>query len=77
MCLKVNVLVTQLCLTLCYPIDYICEVPLSLEFLGKEYWSGLPVLSLGDLPDAGIKPKSPALQAGSLPSEPLDLPWLI
>ena len=37
---------------------------------GQEYWSGLPFPSPGDLPDPGIKPKSPALQANSLPSEP-------
>ena len=33
----------------------------------QEYWSGLPFPSLGDLPDSGIKPGSPALQADSLP----------
>ena len=36
----------------------------------QEYWSELPFLSPGDLPDPGIKPKSPALQADSLPTEP-------
>ena len=34
------------------------------------YWSGLPCLSPGDLSDPGIKPRSPALQADSLPSKP-------
>ena len=43
--------------------------PLSLEFSSKEYWSGLPCPS-GDLPDPGIKPGFPSLQADSLPSEP-------
>ena len=52
-----------------------CQAPLSVEFLRQEYWSGLPFRSLGDLPDLGIKPGSPALQvvfciAGGLPSEP-------
>ena len=34
------------------------------------YWSGLPFPSLGDLPDLGIEPGSPALQADTLPAEP-------
>ena len=36
----------------------------------QEYWSGLPFPSPGDLPDPGIKPRSPALQADALPSKP-------
>ena len=36
----------------------------------QEYWRGLPFPSPGDLPDPGIYPRSPALQADSLPSEP-------
>ena len=43
------------------------------EFMGffrQEYWSGMPFPSPGDLPDPGIKPPSPALQADALPSEP-------
>ena len=36
----------------------------------KFYWSGLPLPSPGDLPDPGIEPRCPALQVGSLPSEP-------
>ena len=46
------------------------QAPLSMEFSRQEYWSGLPFLSLGDLPEPGIEPRSPALQAESLPSEP-------
>jgi len=42
----------------------------STEFSRQEYWSGLPFPSPGDLPDPGIEPGSPALQAESLPSEP-------
>ena len=42
----------------------------SMGFSRPEYWSGLPFPSLGDLPDPGIKPGSPTLQADSLPSEP-------
>ena len=36
----------------------------------QEYWSGLPFPSPGDLPDPGIEPRSPALQADTLQSEP-------
>ena len=43
---------------------------LSMGFSRQEYWSGLPFPSPGDLPDPGIKPRSPALQADALPSEP-------
>ena len=39
---------------------------LSIGFSRQEYWSGLPFLSPGDLPNPGIKPGSPALQADSL-----------
>ena len=41
-----------------------------MEFSRQEYWSGLPFPSPGDLPDPGIEPRSPALQADTLPSEP-------
>ena len=40
-----------------------------MDFSRQEYWSGLPFPSLGDLPDPGIEPGSPALQADSLPAE--------
>ena len=43
---------------------------LSRGFFRQEYWSGLLFLSPGDLPDPGIEPRSPTLQADSLPSEP-------
>ena len=46
------------------------QAPLSMGFSRQEYWSGLPFPSPGDLPDPRIEPKSPALQADSLPSEP-------
>ena len=41
-----------------------------MGFSGQEYWSGLPLPSPGDLPDSGIEPRPPALQADALPSEP-------
>ena len=40
-----------------------CQAPLSMEFSRKEYWSGLPFPSPGDLPDPGTEHGSPALQA--------------
>ena len=40
-----------------------------MGFSRQEYWSGLPFPSPGNLPNPGIKPRSPALQADSLPSE--------
>ena len=48
----------------------VCQAPLSMEFSRQEYWSGLPFPSPGDLPDPGVEPTSPALQADSLSSEP-------
>ena len=47
----------------------------SKGFSKQEYWSGLPFPSPGDLPDPGIEPKSPTLQAGSLPSDPPSYPY--
>ena len=47
-----------------------------MGFSRQEYWSGLPFPSPGDLPDPGIKPGSPALQANALTSEPPGKPTL-
>jgi len=41
-----------------------------MEFSRPEYWSGWPFPSPGDLPNPGIKPRSPTLQVDSLPAEP-------
>ena len=41
-----------------------------MGFSRQEYWSGLPFPSPGDLPNPGIEPESPTLQADALPSEP-------
>ena len=46
------------------------QVSLSMEFSRQEYWSGLPFFFPGDLHNPGMEPRSPALQADSLPSEP-------
>ena len=60
----VKVKVTHSCPTLCNPMVE------SMEFSRPEYWSGLPFPSPRDLPNPGIKRRSPALQADSLPAEP-------
>ena len=52
------------------PLTVICQAPLSMGFSRQEYWSGLPFLSRGGLPNPGIELGSPALQASSLPSVP-------
>ena len=52
------------------------QASLSMEFSRQEYWSGLPFLSPGDLPDPGIEPRSPVLQVDSILSEPLGSPLL-
>ena len=44
------------------------QAPPSIEFSRQEYWSGLPFAPLGDLPNSGIEPRSPALYADALPS---------
>ena len=46
------------------------QAPLSMGFSRQEYWSGLPFPSPGGLPDPGIEPWSPALEADALTSEP-------
>ena len=57
----------QLCATL-WTVAH--EAPPSMGFSRQEYWSGLPFPSPGDLANPGIKPGSPALQAGALSFEP-------
>ena len=62
---------TQLCLTLCDPMD--CSLPGSSVhgILARQaYWSGLPCLPPSDLPDPGTKPTSPALAGGFFTPEP-------
>ena len=52
------------------PWTVACQAPPSMGFSRQEYWRGLPFPSPGDLPNPGIEPGSPALQADSLASEP-------
>ena len=60
--------VAQSCLTLCDPVD--CSPPNSSVHGILQARSGLPFPSPGDLPDPGMEPRSPALQADALTSEP-------
>ena len=53
------------------------QAPMSMGFSRQEYWSGLPFLSPEDLPNPGIEPRSPSLQADSLTSEPPGKPQLL
>ena len=46
------------------------QAPLSMRFPRQEYWSELPFPSPGDLPDAGIELRSPALAGGFFTIEP-------
>ena len=62
---EVKVLVTPDSAT---PWTVVHHAPLSMEFSRQEYWEPLP--PPGDLPDPGMEPRSPQLQADSLPSEP-------
>ena len=52
------------------------QAPPFMGFSRQEYWSGLPFPSPEDLPDPGIEPGSPALQADALPSEPPGKPYM-
>ena len=68
-------LVTQSCLTLCNPLDF--SPPSSSvhgDSPGKNTGVGCHALHPGDLPNPGIEPRSPALQADSLPAEPQEKP---
>ena len=62
--------VAQSCPTLCDPWTVAHQAPPSMGFSRQEYWGGLPFPSPGDLPDPGIEPRSPALQAETLTSAP-------
>ena len=67
----VKVKVTQSCPTLCNPVDYTVHGILQARILE---WVVFP--SPGDLPNPGIEPRSPTLQAYSLPTEPQGKPVL-
>ena len=69
-------LLSRVCLFVT-PWTVACQVPLSMEFSRQEHWSGLPFSAPRNLPDPRIKPRSPALEADSLPSEPRGKPILM
>ena len=62
-------LVSKLYPTLAMPWTVARKAPLLMGFSRQEYWSGLPFPSPEDLPNPGIEPRSPALQADSLLTE--------
>ena len=70
--------VLHVCVLSCFSCVQLFETPwtvayqaaLSMGFPRQEYWSGLPCPPPGDLPNSGIKPRSPALQVDSLPLVP-------
>ena len=61
-------LVAKSCLIPATSWTIACQAPLSVRFARQGYWIRLPFTSVGDLPDPGIEPRSPAWQADSLPS---------
>ena len=71
----IYVKITVVCTVSCAPLfvtpwTVAHQAPLFIEFSRQEYWSGLPFLSPGNLSDPRIEPRSPALQANYLPSQP-------
>ena len=67
---RLNRVLAQSCPTLCELWTVVHQAPPSMEFSRQDYWSGLPFPSLGDCPNPGIKPGSPASRADALPSDP-------
>ena len=59
------------------PLTEALQAPLSMEFPRQEFWNGLPFPPPGNLPDPGIKPRSPTLQVDSLPCELLGKPQIL
>ena len=68
--LKVKVKLLSHVLLFATPWIVAYQAPPSMGFPGHEYWSGLPFFSPGDLPNPGIEPRSTALEADALTSEP-------
>ena len=58
------------------PWTIVHQAPPSMGFSRQEYWSGLPFPSLGNLPNPGIEPRSPALQEDTLTPEPPGKPYI-
>ena len=64
----------QLCLILCDLMDIGCQAPLSMGIFQARILEWVAMPPSGDLPNPGIKPRSPILQADSLPAEPQGKP---
>ena len=71
---KVNLLICARFFASSWTVPY--QASQSMGFFRQEYWSWLPFPFPGDLPDPGIEPRSPALQADALLSEPPGKPFL-
>ena len=69
-CVVTQIRVAQSYLTLVTLWTVACQAPLFMEFSRQKYWSGFPFPSPGDLPNTGVEPGSPVLEADSLLSEP-------
>ena len=69
-CMKVKVKSLSRVRLFATPSTIAYQAPRSMGFSRQECWSGLPFSSPGNLPDPGIEPRSPTLQANALPSEP-------
>ena len=69
--------VAQLCLTLCDPMDYHQPGSIIHGIFQARVLDGLPFPSPGDLPNPGIEPRSPTLQADALLSEPQGKPYTV
>ena len=65
-----TVLVAQSCPTLCDPVDYSPPSSSVRGVFQQRILEWVAILFSGDLPNPGVKPRSPALQADSLPSDP-------
>ena len=70
-------LIIKSCPALCDPMDYSPPASSVHGISQQEYWSGLPFLSPGYLPQPEIKPGSPVLQVDSLPTEPPGKSYLL
>ena len=79
-CVRVCVCVcmcAQSCAALQFPWTVAHQSPLSMGFSRQEYWDGLAFPTPGDLPNPGIEPRPPTLQADSLPPEPQGSPRIL
>ena len=74
--ISVGGLVTKSCLTLATLQTAARQAPLPVDFLRQEYWSGLPFPSPEESSQSKDQTESPALQPGSLPTEPPGKPTL-